>query len=305
MSGAKSLRSFEHPDDTPEMDRIILYSAQNFIPLRQECRIITPSGKVKWIQVASQPEQQDNGAVVWNGFILDISDRKHAEAERQKKAEELEKASKELQQAQIQLIQNEKMSALGNLVAGVAHEINNPIGFLSGNIQPALDYIEDVFGLVDLYQQKYPNSDAEIKKKIRAIDLDYIREDLPKLVGSMLEGVNRICDISSTLRTFSRKDSDHPVATNIHDGIDSTILILRHRLKASGNHPEIQVFKEYAMLPPVECFAGQLNQVFMNLLANAIDALEESNTGRCVLQIFKLIPITFQLRPKLVTTNNR
>ena len=280
MSGAKSVRSFEHPDDIPEINRARLYSAQDLTPFRSEWRILTPSGKVKWIQVVSQPEQQDDGAVLWNGVILDISDRKHAEAERQKKVEELEKALKDLQQAQIQLVQNEKMSALGNLVAGVAHEINNPVGFLSGNIQPALDYIEDVFGLVDLYQQKYPNPDAEIKKKIRAIDLDYIREDLPKLIGSMLEGVNRICDISSNLRTFSRRDSDHPVATNIHDGIDSTILILRHRLKASGNHPEIKVFKEYGELPPVECFAGQLNQVFMNLLANAIDALEESNTGR-------------------------
>ncbi|MDF5723825.1 MAG: AAA family ATPase [Rhizonema sp. PD37] len=280
MSGAKSIRSFEHPDDTPEINRAQLYSAQNLTSFRQEWRIITPSGKVKWIQVAALPEQQDDGAVVWNGVILDISDRKYAEAERRKKAEELERASKELQQAQIQLIQNEKMSALGNLVAGVAHEISNPVSFLSGNIQPALDYIEDLFGLIDLYQQKYLNPEAEIQKKIHTIGLDYIREDLPKLVDSMLEGINRIYDISSTLRTFSRKDSDRPVATNIHDGIDSTILILRHRLKASGDHPEIQVIKEYALLPPVECFAGQLNQVFMNLLANAIDALEESNTGR-------------------------
>ncbi|MDF5731293.1 MAG: AAA family ATPase [Rhizonema sp. PD38] len=285
MSGARSLRSFEHPDDISEINRAWLYSIQNLTPFRQEWRIITPSGKVKWIQVASQPEQKDDGRVVWNGVILDISDRKHAEAERQKKAEELERASKELQQAQIQLIQNEKMSALGNLVAGVAHEISNPVGFLSGNIQPALDYIEDLFGLVDLYQQKYPNPEAEIKKKIHTIGLDYIREDLPKLVGSMLEGINRIYDISSTLRNFSRKDSDRPVVTNIHDGIDSTIIILRHRLKASGNHPEIQVIKEYALLPPVECFAGQLNQVFMNMLANAIDALEESNTGRCFADI--------------------
>ncbi|MDF5716166.1 MAG: AAA family ATPase [Rhizonema sp. NSF051] len=285
MSGARSLRSLEHPDDIPEINRAWLYSIQNLTPFREEWRIITLSSKVKWIQVAALPEQQDDGAVVWNGVILDISDRKHAEAERRKKAEELERASKELQQAQIQLIQNEKMSALGNLVAGVAHEISNPVSFLSGNIQPALDYIEDLFGLVDLYQQKYPNPEAEIKKKIHTIGLDYIREDFPKLVGSMLEGINRIYDISSTLRTFSRKDSDRPVATNIHDGIDSTILILRHRLKASGNHPEIQVIKEYALLPPVECFAGQLNQVFMNLLANAIDALEESNTGRCFADI--------------------
>ena len=197
----------------------------------------------------------------------------------------LEKALLELQQAQIRLIQGEKMSALGNLVAGVAHEINNPIGFLSGNIKPALDYVQDLFGLLDLYQQKYPAPDTEIQSEIEAIDLDYIRADLPKLVGSMQEGVKRIRAISTSLRTFSRADSDRPVACNIHDGIDSTLLILKHRLKANEFRPEIQVVTDYGDLPLVECFAGQLNQVFMNLLANAIDALEDANQGRNSVEI--------------------
>jgi predicted ATPase/signal transduction histidine kinase len=196
------------------------------------------------------------------------------------KSQQLEQTLQELQTMQLQLVQNEKMSALGNLVAGVAHEINNPVGFLKGNIQPALDYIKDLFGLIDLYHEKLPTLDAEIEDEIEAIDLEFLREDLPKLVGSMSEGVDRIASISTSLRTFSRADSDTPVAFNLHEGLDSTILILKHRLKANENRPEIKIIKNFGNIPKVECFAGQLNQVFMNLLANAIDALEESNTGR-------------------------
>jgi signal transduction histidine kinase len=228
------------------------------------------------------------GAVV---VMRDINDLKRIEAERQQKSEALEKTLRELQQAQIQLIQGEKMSALGNLVAGVAHEINNPVGFLAGNITPALDYINDLFGLLDLYQQKYPQIDPEIQEEIEDIDLDYIREDLPKLVGSMREGVKRIRDISTSLRTFSRADTNYPVACNIHDGLDSTIMILKHRLKANETRPEIKVIKEYGNLPQVECYAGQLNQVFMNLLSNAIDALDESNQGRVYAEIANQITI--------------
>jgi len=199
--------------------------------------------------------------------------------------QQAQQAFDNLKQAQLQIVQSEKMSALGNLVAGVAHEINNPVGFLNGNIQPALDYVQDLFGLLDLYQQKYPQPDADIQEEIKTIDLDYIREDLPKLVSSMREGVKRIKDISTSLRTFSRADSDRPVACKIHDGINSTLMILKHRLKASDTRPEIQVIKKYGDLPLVECYAGQLNQVFMNLLANAIDALDESNTGRSFAEI--------------------
>ncbi|MDB9512030.1 AAA family ATPase [Kamptonema animale CS-326] len=200
-------------------------------------------------------------------------------------AQQLERALHDLQQSQLQMIQSEKMSTLGNLVAGVAHEINNPVGFLTGNITPALDYIKDLFELIDLVQQKYPQLHPDIQEQIETIELDYIREDLPKLVESMQEGVKRLQDISVSLRNFSRADSDRPVACNIHDGINSTILILKHRLKANEFRPEIQVIKEYGALPEVECYAGQLNQVFMNILANAIDALEESNIGRSFAQI--------------------
>ncbi|MCC5599703.1 hybrid sensor histidine kinase/response regulator [Nostoc favosum] len=197
----------------------------------------------------------------------------------------LSRALKDLQESQLQLVQTEKMSALGELVAGVAHEINNPVGFIHGNLQHASAYFKDMINIINLYQQYYPNPVPEIKEEIAAIDLKYILADLPNLISSMKEGVQRIRDISISLRTFSRADSDRKVSCNIHDGIDSTIMILKHRLKASEDHPEIQVIRNYDNLPEIECFIGQLNQVFMNLLANAIDALEESNVGRTYIEI--------------------
>ncbi|MHC0065295.1 trifunctional serine/threonine-protein kinase/ATP-binding protein/sensor histidine kinase [Nostoc sp. UIC 10890] len=195
-------------------------------------------------------------------------------------ATQLEQTLQHLQETQLQLVQNEKMSALGNLVAGVAHEINNPVGFIAGNLKPAQDYVQDLFGLINLYQEKLPNPGQDLEDEIEAIDLDYIREDLPKLIDSMQLGVNRINEISTSLRTFSRSDKDYKVPFNLHDGIDSTILILKHRLKPHEHYPAIEVVRDYGNLPQVECFAGQLNQVFMNLLANAIDALEESHRQR-------------------------
>ncbi|BAZ08625.1 two-component hybrid sensor and regulator [Calothrix sp. NIES-4071] len=192
-----------------------------------------------------------------------------------------------LQKAQVQLVQQEKLSALGQLVAGVAHEINNPIGCIIGNVDAVQDYINDLLELIDIYHEKFPQKNAEIEDKLENIDLEYLREDLPKLIRAMKDGGNRIKSISNSLRTFSRADSDIKQKFNIHDGIDSTLLILRHRLKASEKRPEIKVITEYSNLPEIECFPGQLNQVFMNILANAIDALEESNTGKTFSEIEK------------------
>ena len=201
------------------------------------------------------------------------------------KTADLEAALTQLQQSQIQLVHREKMSTLGNLVAGVAHEINNPLGFIAGNLKPAQDYVKDLFQLIDLYQKEVSHPSATLQAVVEEIDLEYLQEDLPKLIDSMQEGVDRIRTISTSLRTFSRSDCDRPCAFDIHKGIDSTILILKHRLKANESRPEIKVITDYGDLPQVECFAGQLNQVFMNLLANAIDALEDSNQGRSFAEI--------------------
>ncbi|MDY6802537.1 MAG: response regulator [Cyanobacteriota bacterium] len=194
--------------------------------------------------------------------------------------EKVEERTRELKKAQFQLILGEKMSSLGQLVAGVAHEINNPIGFIAGNLSYATNYAQDLINLLNLYQKYYPEPEAEIKEQIEAIELDYLVEDFPQLIDSMMEGTKRITQISKSMRTFSRSDAEAKVKFDIHKGIDSTLLILKHRLKANQQRPDIEVIKEYCNLPEIDCYPGQLNQVFMNIIANAIDAFDELNSGR-------------------------
>ena len=189
------------------------------------------------------------------------------------KAAELEQALQDLQETQAQLVQTEKMSSLGQLLAGVAHEINNPVSFITVNINYACDYIQDLLRIVHLYQDYYPQPVEEIKYELQEIDLDFIIKDLPKLLNSMKVGADRINEIVLSLRNFSRPDEDEMSSVDIHEGIDHTLMILRHRLKAKGGSPEIEVSKNYGKLPQVVCYAGQLNQVFMNLISNAIDAI--------------------------------
>lgn len=193
------------------------------------------------------------------------------------RALQLEQTLKALQNTQTQLIQHEKMASLGQLMAGVAHEINNPTSFIYGNIFQAHQYAEDLLDLLKLYQQYYPNPVAEIKEQLEEVEPDFIAEDFPKLIASMKEGANRINGIVLSLKNFSRLDEAQCKEVDIHEGIDNTLLILQHRLKQQPQRCEIQVFKEYGQVPVVECYPGQLNQVFMNLLSNAIDALESLN----------------------------
>ncbi|MBD2683097.1 MULTISPECIES: ATP-binding sensor histidine kinase [Nostoc] len=199
-----------------------------------------------------------------------------SETREREKALELQQYLDRLQKTQAQLVQTEKMSSLGQLVAGVAHEINNPVNFIFGNLNHANEYTQELLGLVQLYQKHYPSPHPEIEEEAESIDLEFLLEDLPKLLSSMRVGADRIRKIVASLRTFSRMDEAERKAVNIHDGIDSTLMILQHRLKAKSEYPAIEIIKDYGNLPEVECYAGELNQVFMNVLSNAIDALEES-----------------------------
>ncbi len=208
-------------------------------------------------------------------IVRDITFNKQALATLQQQTTELEHMLRELRHTQAQMIQAEKMSSLGQLVAGVAHEINNPVNFIYGNLSHANGYAQDLLSLLALYQRHYPTPVPEIEEQAEAIDLDFLVEDLPRLLSSMKVGAERIQTIVTSLRTFSRMDESERKAVNIHDGIDSTLMILQSRLKPRHDHPGIQVIKDYGALPLVECYAGQLNQVFMNILSNAIDALDE------------------------------
>ncbi|HLO46850.1 MAG TPA: AAA family ATPase [Kamptonema sp.] len=408
MTGNFSLYGLHHPDDNPAIEKAIAYSAQNMTPFEQEWRIILPSGTVKWIQSVARPERQEDGAILWDGVVIDISDRKHIEAEQTRllsilestsdligtadptgknlylnrawrhllglenetvakgteipkyhpewateiivnqglpeaihsgiwvgetavidgngreipvsqlilshksrdgdleyfstiirdisdrkqaelailqKSQELEQALQALQQAQLQMIQSEKMSALGNLVAGIAHEMNNPLGFIAASLQQVQPSIVELIDHLKLYQENFPNPSDEILNHAEEIDLEYSLEDLPKAIDSMEMACDRLKNISTSLRTFSRADKDYKVPFNIHEGINSTILILKHRLKANEHRPDIEVVTEYGKIPKIECFPGQLNQVFMNILANAIDALDEASIGRSFTEI--------------------
>jgi signal transduction histidine kinase len=215
-------------------------------------------------------------------------------------AQQLEQALMKLQNAQTQLVQSEKMSSLGQLVAGVAHEINNPVSFIYGNLVHANGYTNDLLHLIDLYQQHYPNPVPEIQWEIEEIDLEFLMEDLPKLLLSMKVGAERICEIVAALRNFSRVSEADVKAVDLHEGLDSTLMILHNRLKASGKHPEIKVIREYGNLPLVECYVGQLNQVFMNLLVNAVDAIDEQNQRRSLEEV-QANPSFIQVRTELIS----
>ncbi|MBF2008981.1 MAG: GAF domain-containing protein [Chlorogloeopsis fritschii C42_A2020_084] len=204
------------------------------------------------------------------------------EAEATAKAAQLEQALCQLQQTQTQLIQTEKMSSLGQLVAGIAHEINNPVNFIYGNLSHVINYTQELLALLQLYQIHNPQPNEEVEAKADAIDLEFVVDDLPKILSSMQAGAERIQAIVLSLRNFSRLDQAEIKPVDLHEGIDNTLLILQHRLKPTAKFPGIKVIKDYGNLPLVECYAGEINQVFMNIIANAIDVLidiRNSNTS--------------------------
>ena len=409
------VRNLIHPDDLQNHDESVAISAQTLQPWQWEGRMVLPSGKIRWLQIMSRPEAKENGAFLWDGIAVDVTDRKQAELALQEsqqfikkvadatpgilylydleeqrniytntsmfallgytsdeitamdsslmpelihpedfpkivkhhasfagiedgetreieyriraadgkilwlqsrdtifsrnadgqakviigvsqdittrkqaeealrqsegrereKARDLESALLELRSTQTQLIQTEKMSSLGQLVAGIAHEINNPVNFIHANIDYLNQYTKQLLDLVTLYEQEYPEPNSKIVDRIQDIDLDFMAEDLRKVVGSMQVGTDRIRQIVLSLRNFSRLDESAMKPVDIHAGIESTLLILQHRLKSHDSRPEIEVIKEFGKLPLVECYASQLNQVFMNIIANGIDAIEE------------------------------
>lgn len=236
-------------------------------------------GENKTYLIVAQKYQKSTAAV----FVgLDITESKQSlvalqesEERLRQQATKLEQTLLVLQQTQTQLIQTEKMSSLGQLVAGIAHEINNPVSFISGNVSHANGYIQELLRSIELYQKYYPHPVPQIQDWMEELDLEFIKKDLPKLINSMKVGSERIRDVVRSLRLFSRTDEAQMKPADIHEGLDSTVLILQNRLQAKGGRPGINLIKEYGNLPRVRCYAGQLNQVFMHLLTNAIDALEE------------------------------
>ncbi|KYC38008.1 hypothetical protein WA1_39395 [Scytonema hofmannii PCC 7110] len=200
---------------------------------------------------------------------------RESEARERQKAIELQEAIEQLKRTQSQLVQTEKMSSLGQLVAGIAHEINNPVNFLCGNINYVNDYTKSLLVLIEKYQKYNSSLNSEIEDLLEQVDLDFIKQDLPNVMSSMKFGVERIHDIVVSLRTFSRLDEAIIKIVNIHQGLDSTLLMLQHRLQQTSQREEIQLIKVYNNLPLIRCYASQLNQVFMNLLVNAIDAVEQ------------------------------
>ncbi|MBE9093702.1 PAS domain-containing sensor histidine kinase [Tychonema sp. LEGE 07203] len=280
-----------------DTDSDALKTIHQALKTESECQVrlknYRQDGTAFWNALSISPVRDRTGNLThFIGVQRDITDRKQAEealhnseAQSREQAAQLAAALEELKSTHSQLVQSEKMSSLGLLIAGVAHEINNPVSFIYGNLAHLKNYTQDLFHHLELYQQHYPNPVAEIQQEREDNELDFLAEDLPRILSSMNVGVERICQIVQSLRNFSRHDDSQMKPVNLHEGIDSTLLILNHRLKGNGEIPSIAIVKEYGNLPPVECFGGPINQVFMNILSNAIDALGDGNSKQSFQQM--------------------
>ncbi|AFY38978.1 multi-sensor signal transduction multi-kinase [[Leptolyngbya] sp. PCC 7376] len=287
----ETVQNFTIPDLHPQWVNDIIFKTGLPIAIErgtwlEELAVLNAAGEEIPVSLLIIAHKSEQGEVKYFSAIMrNISQQKQNQQALIEKSQALEAALQDLTQAQLQIVQSEKMSALGNLVAGIAHEINNPVGCIVGNVGAAQDYIEDLLSLIDLYAQEFPNPGEFIEEHLEEIDLEFVREDLPKLIRAMKDGGDRIKSISRSLRVFSRADTETKQRFNLHEGLDSTVLILRHRLKANGQRPAIEVVTEYGDIPEVACFPGQLNQVFMNILANAIDVFDEENQGKSYQEI--------------------
>ena len=284
----KNCRFLQGSDTDPAALEIIRKALQS----ESECQVILKNyqkdGRAFWNALSISPVRDRTGKLThFIGVQRDITDRKKAEQDLQisetqsrEQATKLAAALKEVQDTHTQLVQSEKMSSLGLLIAGIAHEINNPISFIYCNLDHLKNYAEDLLHILELYEHHYPDPVAEIQAEKETMEIDFLAQDLPQILSSMNVGVERISQMVKSLRNFSRHDNSEMKPVNLHEGIDSTLLILNHRLKGNGEMPPIQIVKEYGDLPAVECFAGPMNQVFMNILSNAIDALENWDKRR-------------------------
>ncbi|MBW4658862.1 MAG: AAA family ATPase [Drouetiella hepatica Uher 2000/2452] len=269
-----------HPEDRAlVLERV--NDAQKGTPQNFDHRLLNPDGTVRHLNCRIELEQKGEQVLQLFGVIMDITERVAAQAQletllncTQRQTQELQAAYQKLQEAQVQLIQAEKMSSLGQLVAGIAHEINNPVSFIYGNLEPLAEYTNDLLNIIYCYQHTYPESTAELSKLLSDLDLPLIIEDLPKIIQSINTGASRIRGIVKSLRTFSRLGEANLKEVDLHENIDSTLMILQNQLNGRSGNPEIKVIRNYGNVSKFECYIGLLNQVFMNLLVNGIQAIE-------------------------------
>ena len=310
QADANALISLIHPEDIEDFTHVLNRSAQTLCQWQWQGRFVSKSGQTIWIQGISRPERMSDNSIVWDGLLMDISHTKQAEAdllrsevELRAQANQLKTALHQLKRAQTKLIQSEKMSSLGQLVAGIAHEINNPVNFIHGNLSHVQSYSQDMMKIIRCYQAHYPAPIPIIQELSEDLDLDYIMQDLPKLTGSVKAGTERIRQIVLSLRNFSRLDESELKPVDIHEGLESTLMILSSRLAATNTRHAIEIVKAYENIPMVECYVSQLNQVFMNILTNAIDAIDSAGASDLVYQI---ILQTYQTANAVVVriTNN-